>query len=81
MLRKLPGVTPRNMYALARKAGTFAGILDLSLDSLNEVMGKPNGEQLHNFLHASSLSSIPATQDRGEEISDMPETTVETDGS
>ena len=67
VLRKLPGVTPRNMHALARKAGTLAGILDLSLETLSELVGNPNAEQLHSFLHASSLSSIPATQDRGVE--------------
>lgn len=79
VLRKLPGVTPRNMHALARKAVNLAGIADLSLETLVEVMGNPNAEQLHTFLHASSLSSIPATQDRGVEIpgeaaADVPET-------
>ena len=68
MLRKLPGITPKNMHSLARKAGTLAGILDLSLETLGEVMGNSNAEQLHQFLHANSLSNVPATQDRGQEM-------------
>ena len=68
MLRKLPGITPKNMHSLARKAGTLAGILDLSLETLGEVMGNSNAEQLHQFLRANSLSNVPATQDRGQEM-------------
>ena len=68
MLRKRPGITPKNMHSLARKAGTLAGILDLSLETLGEVMGNSNAEQLHQFLHANSLSNVPATQDRGQEM-------------
>ena len=68
MLRKLPGITPKNMHSLARKAGTLAGILNLSLETLGEVMGNSNAEQLHQFLHANSLSNVPATQDRGQEM-------------
>ena len=58
----------KNMHSLARKAGTLAGILDLSLETLGEVMGNSNAEQLHQFLHANSLSNVPATQDRGQEM-------------
>ena len=68
MLRKLPGITPKNMHSLARKAGTLAGIVDLSLETLGEVMGNSNAEQLHQFLQANSLSNVPATQDRGQEM-------------
>ena len=57
------------MHSLARKAGTLAGIiLDLSLETLGEVMGNSNAEQLHQFLHANSFSNVPATQDRGQEM-------------
>ena len=69
VLRKLPGVTPKNMHSLARRAGSLAGILDLSLGELVEIMGKSNADQLHNFIHASCQTA--ATQDRGfEEVVD-----------
>ena len=49
---------PKNMHSLARKAGTLAGILDLSLETLGEVMGNSNAEQLHQFLHANSRATF-----------------------
>lgn len=51
VLRKLPGVTPRNMYALARRAGSLAGVAQLAEEELVAVMGKGNAQQLHAFLH------------------------------
>ena len=66
VLRKLPGVTPGNMHSLARRAGTLAGIADLPLEALVEVMGKSNAEQLNTFLHSSCLPPAP-TQDQGAE--------------
>ncbi|CAE6968828.1 mei-9 [Symbiodinium sp. CCMP2592] len=66
VLRKLPGVTPGNMHSLARRAGTLAGIADLPLEALVEVMGKSNAEQLNTFLHSSCLPPAP-TQDQGVE--------------
>ncbi|CAK9006253.1 DNA repair endonuclease XPF (DNA excision repair protein ERCC-4) [Durusdinium trenchii] len=63
VLRKLPGITPKNMHVLARRAGNLAGLLDLSLGELGEIMGDANANQLHSFLRASSQTA--ATQDRG----------------
>ena len=60
------------MNALARRAGTLAGIADLSLEDLAEVMGQTNAEQLSTFLHASCLPPAP-TQDRGPEASEAAE--------
>lgn len=51
MLRRLPGVTLGNVNALARLAGTFAGVAQLSEDSLAEVLGRSNARDLHGFLH------------------------------
>merc|ERR1712166_1210975 len=39
VLRKLPGVSPRNMFALARRGGSIAGIAQLPYDALEEVLG------------------------------------------
>merc|ERR1711933_660763 len=39
VLRKLPGVTPRNMFALARRAKSMAGLTKMALDTLTEVLG------------------------------------------
>ena len=51
------------MHVLARRAGNLAGLLDLSLGELGEIMGDANANQLHSFLRASSQTA--ATQDRG----------------
>lgn len=50
LLRKLPGVTPRNMHALARKAGSLAGVLDVAQEDLVEILGRTGAEQLTDFL-------------------------------
>lgn len=52
VLRKLPGVTPRNVFTLARKAGSLAGVAELSREALEEAMGKSNAQVLHDFIHA-----------------------------
>merc|ERR1739848_487679 len=40
VLRKLPGVTSRNMYALARQAGSLAGLAQMTLEALSDILGK-----------------------------------------
>eukprot|EP00928_Gymnodinium_smaydae_P049892 TRINITY_DN33506_c0_g1_i1.p1 TRINITY_DN33506_c0_g1~~TRINITY_DN33506_c0_g1_i1.p1 ORF type:complete len:983 (-),score=106.34 TRINITY_DN33506_c0_g1_i1:169-3117(-) len=50
VLRKLPGVTPRNMHALAKRGGSLAGIAQLSEAELTEVMGRDSARQLYHFL-------------------------------
>lgn len=54
VLRKLPGVAPGNMFALARRGGSLAGVASLTLEELTEVLGPVNARQLHEFLHAAA---------------------------
>merc|ERR1712232_262702 len=61
VLRKLPGVTPKNMYSLARRAGSLAGLATMTLEVLCEVLGTSDAKQLHDFLHT------PSSQDVAEE--------------
>lgn len=56
VLRKLPGITPKNMYAVARKAGTLAGLAALSEDSLAELMGQAGAKQLVEFLKKDAIT-------------------------
>ena len=79
VLRKFPGVNPSNMNSLARRAGSLAGIADLSLEVLVEVMGRANAELLNNFLHSSCLPPAP-TQDR-EGANEENEENEENDGA
>lgn len=62
VLRKLPGITPRNMHAVARLGGCLAAIARLSKEELTEVMGKANAHQLHEFLH-QEIAAAKATID------------------
>merc|ERR1712194_889109 len=59
VLRKLPGVTPRNLYPLARKAGSIAAVVAMSLEELVEVMGEADGKKLHAFIRVETASKVP----------------------
>ncbi|CAE8581490.1 unnamed protein product, partial [Polarella glacialis] len=63
VLRKLPGITPRNMLPLARRAGSLAGIASLSEEVLEEVMGKSCAQALTQFLHRSTAGAPPEEEE------------------
>jgi len=50
VLRKLPGVPPRSVYALAKRAGCLAGVVGLTEQALAEIVGPSNAQQLLEFL-------------------------------
>lgn len=50
VLEAMPGVTPRNLQLLAKKATTFAEICELSRTEIIEAIGPENGEKLHRFI-------------------------------
>ena len=53
MLRRLPGVTDGNFRALAKEAGSIAGLCKLSSETLQGIMGTVAGERLYAFLHVA----------------------------
>lgn len=59
MLRRLPGVTDSNYRALAKEAGSIAGLCKLSSDTLQGIMGAVAGERLHAFLHVPHSDAFP----------------------
>jgi len=65
VLRKLPGVTPRNLYPLARKAGSIAAVVAMSLEELVEVMGEADGKKLHDFIRVETASKVPGEPQEG----------------
>mmetsp|Transcript_10571 Transcript_10571/g.17665 ORF Transcript_10571/g.17665 Transcript_10571/m.17665 type:complete len:1008 (+) Transcript_10571:72-3095(+) len=56
VLRKLPGVSPRNMHTLARRGKSLAGLAEMPLGVLTEIMGEGPAQQLHDFLHKEVTS-------------------------
>jgi len=72
VLRKLPGVSPRTVYPLARKAGSLAGVTHLSLEALAEVLGEANAKKLYDFMH-TQVSTPLAGLEEPEQIAQPPE--------
>jgi DNA excision repair protein ERCC-4 len=51
MLRRVPGVNESNFRAIAKEAGSIAGLCTLSSETLQRVMGAVAGARLWEFLH------------------------------
>eukprot|EP00747_Dinoflagellata_sp_TGD_P089005 gnl/TRDRNA2_/TRDRNA2_164189_c1_seq1.p1 gnl/TRDRNA2_/TRDRNA2_164189_c1~~gnl/TRDRNA2_/TRDRNA2_164189_c1_seq1.p1 ORF type:complete len:142 (+),score=45.25 gnl/TRDRNA2_/TRDRNA2_164189_c1_seq1:89-514(+) len=58
VLRKLPGVTQKNIFALARRAGSLAGILEIPEDELAGIVGRLGAQQLLAFLHKEASTTF-----------------------
>jgi len=65
VLRKLPGVTPRNLYGLARRAGSLAGVTTLPFDEMESVMSKANAKLLFDFVNAAALQAAEVQAPEG----------------
>lgn len=57
VLRKMPGVTPKTVRALARCAGSLTGLVEMSEDAVADVLGKAGASALCKFLHATAIPS------------------------
>lgn len=58
---KLPGINSKNIYAVLNKAENLIDLLDLSEDTLGEILGsKQNGSDLFNALHGAI--KVPETE-------------------
>lgn len=54
ILRRLPGVTPHNVYNLMRRVESLQSLAKLSTVELVKILGPMNGKKLHEFLHTST---------------------------
>lgn len=50
VLESMPGVTPRNLQLLAKRASTLTEICELSRVDIIEAIGPENGDKLHRFI-------------------------------
>jgi len=58
---KLPGINSKNIYAVLNKAENLLDLLDLSEDTLGDILGsKQNATELFNALHGTI--SVPETE-------------------
>ena len=62
-LSKLPGINSKNIYAILNKADNLAELLDMSEDTLAEVLGsRQSAGELHSALHGDI--QIPEAEDK-----------------
>lgn len=53
VLRRLPGVTESNFRPLMAAASSLAGLAELTMETLAEVMGsQASARKLHDWMHA-----------------------------
>ena len=58
---KLPGINSKNIYAVLNRAENLLDLLDLSEDTLGDILGsKQNATELFNALHGTI--SVPETE-------------------
>ena len=50
-IKKLPGVTSRNVYAILNKVNSMGELLALSAEDLADIVGKGNATMLYDSLH------------------------------
>ena len=50
-IKKLPGVTSRNVYAILNKVNSMGELLALSAEDLTDIVGKGNATMLYDSLH------------------------------
>ena len=58
LLRKLPGVTEANVYALARRAGSLCALAAMPPPALAAVVGEAAAAALHAFLHCRHAEAL-----------------------
>ena len=54
-VKKLPGVTSRNVYAILNAVNSMGELLAMSVDDLAALVGAGNGSMLHEALHKPQL--------------------------
>ena len=62
-IKKLPGVTSRNVYAILNKVNSMGELLALSAEDLTDIVGKGNATMLYDSLHTivRPREAAPAT--------------------
>jgi len=55
MLRRLPGVSARNLRSILQKVKTVRELCEKSESELQDIMGVTSGKQLYDFIHQSFL--------------------------
>ena len=72
-IKKLPGVTSRNVYAILNKVNSMGELLALSAEDLTDIVGKGNATMLYDSLHtivrpreaATATAAVAAGGTRG----------------
>ena len=54
-VKKLPGVTSRNVYAILNAVNSLGELLAMSVDDLAALVGAGNGSMLHETLHKPQM--------------------------
>jgi DNA excision repair protein ERCC-4 len=50
LLKRLPGITEQNIYTVMQNVRNLYSLSQMSLSELQNLIGKPNGKKLHEFL-------------------------------
>ena len=50
-IKKMPGVTSKNLYAILNRMNSMGELLSASVEELTEIMGSGNAEMLYESLH------------------------------